>query len=124
MAYVSYATIEDFEEFTGISLEASEKELIENMLLRSSEIIKIKTFNNINSTNANHMEAAKLAACSQVNFWRKNNTNAYAQEISSYRLGDLSVSYGNSTNNVQNSLCSQAAYYLKQQYLLYKGGIL
>ena len=91
------------------------------MLKRASELVGIAMRNNYNHNYESHREAAKLAVCSQCQSWIENEIGPVVDKnISSYSLGELSVTYSD-VDKLSSKLCSTAVRYLNHKCLLYKG---
>ena len=118
--FVEYATISDLAEYTGIKEEDLPKGI--NILLRrASELVGIAMRGNYNPEYESHVEAAKLATCSQCQNWIETNVSPVSNgNVSSYSLGELSITYSD-VDKFSNKLCSAAVRYLNAKHLLYKG---
>lgn len=117
--YPVYATTADLAAFLGLT-EAQLPANSERLLRRASELVKQATLTNIDTTNANHMEAAQLATCAQVEYWSDmSESTAIVGQVSSFSLGDLSMNMGEGQK--QGALASRARAYLNDQSLLYRG---
>ena len=118
--YSTYATSADLVMFLGTSDDLPE--ISTKLLLRASELVKQATFNNIVSTNAAHLEAAKLATCAQVELWLQSGESIAIDGMpQSFSIGNVSITQG-SIDKVSGSLSLRARAYLNQQGLLYCGG--
>jgi hypothetical protein len=117
---IQYATSAEVAAYMGIA----ENELPTNvnvLIKRASEIITIGMRGNYDSTNADHIEVVKLATCAQIQDWIEREVSAVAnQNIQSYSLGSLSMTYASNDSN-RNKLCITSARYLNTYHLLYKG---
>lgn len=118
--FVEYASSEDLAKYIGKSIDELPKGV--NILIkRASELVCISMRNNFNPENAAHIEAAKLAVCSQCQNWIENEVSAVSDNnVSSFSLGELSITYSDIAK-YPNKLCSTAAMYLNYKHLLYKG---
>lgn len=118
--FIDYATEIDLAEYMGIGdsgLPSNSK----IMIRRASEIINMAMRNNYNPNYSSHVEAAKLATCAQCQYWLDNNLNPVSSGgISSYSLGELSITYSD-VDKLPDKLCATAARYLNKYCLLYKG---
>ena len=65
MGFSDYATKADIVEFTGIA-EASLPSNVEVLISRASDIITMRTLNNINLNVPAHVDVLKKAVCAQV----------------------------------------------------------
>ena len=118
--FVEYATKSDLAEYMG-KAETEMPNGVEILLKRANELICIAMRNNYNPNNAEHVEAAKLAACSQCQDWIEREVSAVANgNISSFSLGELSITYSD-VDKYSNKLSNVAARYLNHKHLLYKG---
>jgi len=123
--YTEYATEADVAEYLGIT-EPELPEDITRLIKRASEMIKQITLNNIVSTNADHLEAAKLATCAQIEYWDIAGENAsMIRGIGNFKIGNFSVGYkgGDSGSSSDQSVAPRAKMYLADQGLLYRGGV-
>ena len=115
-----YATKSDLAEYMGKE-EHDLPEGIDILLRRASEVVGIAMRNNYLPRFQSHVEAAKLATCAQCQFWLENNINPVSSgNISSYSLGELSITYSD-VDKLSDRLCSTSARYLNSQCLMYKG---
>lgn len=118
--YPVYATLADLATYLGVS-EANLPSNSQRLLVRASELIKQATLSNIISTNANHLEAAKLATCAQVEFWNSvDESTAIVGNLKSFKLDDLSMDF-DTPQAYSGSVCMRARAYLNDQSLLYRG---
>lgn len=117
----TYFTIDDLSEYMGIDI----KELPSNadsLMKRASELISLAIKRNYKPDSEAHKTAAKLAACAQCEYWIENGIKPSSNgNISSYSLGELSVSLADSRKLSTSTLCDMAISYLNGEYLLYKG---
>lgn len=102
----------------------SESELprnVEIIIERASELIIMSVLRNYNKDNDEHVEVVKKACCAQCQNWLENDLSPVSDNnVSSYSLGELSITYNN-TQNISNKLCNMAIKYLSLKHLLYKG---
>lgn len=118
--FIEYATLADLAEYMGIKEEELPKGT-NIMLRRASELIGIAMRSNYNPKYETHVEAAKLATCSQCQNWIETNMSPVSNgNISSYSLGELSITYSD-VDKCSNKLCSTSTRYLNSKHLLYKG---
>lgn len=118
--FTSLASIDDLAEYMGKPVEELPNNT-EVLIKRASEIINMAIKRNYNPNNEAHVEAARLACCSQCQSWIENEISPVSERnVSSYSLGELSITYAD-VGKVSNSLNSMATHYLNSQYLLYKG---
>lgn len=118
--FVEYATLQDLADYMGKKEEDLPKGT-NIMLRRASELVGIAMRNNYNPNYESHKEAAKLAVCSQCQDWIENELSPVSDKhISSYSLGELSVTYSD-VDKFSNKLCKTAVRYLNHKCLLYKG---
>ena len=110
----------DLAEYMGKS-DTDLSESVDVLLRRASEIITIAMRNNFKPENEEHVEVAKLATCAQCQNWIENELSPVSDSrVSSYSLGDLSVTYSD-VDKLSNKLCLTAVRYLNYKHLLYKG---
>ena len=118
--FIEYAKPEDLAEYMGKQVN----ELPQNiaiLLKRANELVEIAMRGNYNSSNEKHVEAAKLAACSQCQNWIETNLSPVSNgNISSYSLGELSITYSD-VDKLSNKLCISSIRYLNHAHLTYKG---
>ena len=118
--FIEYATKSDLAEYMGAEGQSLPIG-IEIAIKRANELIGIAMRNNYNPRKELHVEAAKLAVCAQVQNWIENNVSPVSNgNISSYSLGELSITYSD-VDKYSNKLCTTSARYLNNQCLLYKG---
>lgn len=118
--FVEYATKSDLATYMG----KKEDELpsgSEILIKRASELVCIAMRNNYDSSNAEHVEAAKLSVCAQCQDWIEREVSAVANNnVASFSLGELSITYSD-VDKYSNKLCATAVRYLNYKHLLYKG---
>lgn len=118
--FPEYAVPDDLAEYMGVKVEELPKG-IEIMLRRASELVGIAMRNNYKPEYESHVEAAKLATCSQCQNWIETEVSPVSNgNIASYSLGELSVTYSD-VDKYSNKLCVTATRYLNAKHLLYKG---
>ena len=118
--FTSLASIDDLAEYMGKPVEELPNNT-EVLIKRASEIINMAIKRNYDPNNEAHVEAARLACCSQCQSWIDNEISPVSERnVSSYSLGELSITYAD-VGKVSNNLNSMATRYLNSQYLLYKG---
>ena len=118
--FIDYATKRDLAEYMGTD-EQSLPKGVDIALKRANELIAIAMRNNYNEKNEKHVEVVKLAVCSQVQNWIETNVSPVSNgNVSSYSLGELSITYSD-VDKFSNKLCVTSARYLNSQGLLYKG---
>lgn len=97
---------------------------VTRQLKRASEVVYHATMGNIDTTNTDHAEAAKLATCAQIEYWLEVSEGvSISNGYKSLSIGSFSVDFGDtggSGSNV-NSLSSRSRFYLQDQGLLYRG---
>ena len=77
--------------------------------------------NRINTTNVDHMEAAQLATCAQVEYWISlDESVSTAGGIKSVSIGSFSIDFGD-FDTTARQFSPRAKNYLSQQGLLYRG---
>lgn len=119
--YVDYATTADLASFLGITVQTLPTDA-SRLLRRASEIVKQSMLSNYISSNSDHVEAAKLATCAQVESWMQSGeASAVGGKLQSFSLGELSMNYGSSGANSGNTLCGRSKAFLNQQGLCYRG---
>lgn len=124
--FVEYATKEDIATYLGQNVEDLPSD-VGVYISRASEMVCIAMRTNYNPNNPEHVEAAKLSVCAQCKEWiDRGSTTVMDSNISSYTIGELSVSYAvnnnsESTQTKTNTLNSDAIRYLNYKHLLYKG---
>ena len=124
--FVDYATKADLAKYLGVN-ESDLPSEAETYISRASEMVCIAMRNNYNPNNAEHVEAAKLATCAQCKEWvDRGTTTVMDNNIASYTLGELSVTYATNNSNDDtkvntNALSYDAIRYLNYKHLLYRG---
>ena len=118
--YKDFITLDELAEYMGIDVGSLPK--ISNILIsRASELIGMAIKNNYDEGNPNHVEAVKLATCSQCQNWIETKSSAVSNgNISSYSLGELSITFSD-VDKYSNKLCLMSVKYLNSHHLLYKG---
>ena len=95
------------------------------LVLFASDLVMHLVKNNYNPQSEVHVLAVKKAICSQVSYWFESGINPVDDsDVSSYSLGELSVSLGSNSSSQgqsRNALCSMSRMYLNDAYLLYRG---
>ena len=118
--FIEYATKADLAEYMG----KKEEELpanVEILIKRASEMVQIAMRNNYHPDNEEHVEAAKLAVCSQCQDWIEREVSAVSNEnISSFSLGEFSITYSD-VDKFSNKLCATSIRYLNYKHLVYRG---
>lgn len=118
--FVEYATPQDVADYMGKQLEDLPKNL-DILVKRASELVQIAMRKNYNPDKEEHVEAAKLAVCSQCQNWIETEISPVSNNnIASYSLGELSITYSD-VDKYSNKLCLTATRYLNYKHLLYKG---
>ena len=118
--FIEFATLADLAEYMGIDNVDELPKGTNIMLRRASELVGIAMRNNYKPEYESHVEAAKLATCSQCQNWIETNVSPVSNgNISSYSLGELSVTYSD-VDKFSNKLTT-AIRYLNAKHLLYKG---
>ena len=119
--FVEYASKEDLAEYMGKKDVTELPSGADILIKRASELICIAMRNNYNPENDEHVEAAKLAVCAQCQDWIEREVSGVSNDnISSYSLGELSITYSN-VDKLSNKLNTTAVRYLNYKHLLYKG---
>ena len=118
--YPVYATPTNLAAYLGIQ-EASLPQDSLRLLRRASELVSQKTLGKVDLNNPNHVEAAELATCAQVEYWmgfdESMSTTAGYKSIS---IGSFSVDFGDKSGKEQQ-LSTRSRNYLNDQGLLYRG---
>ena len=119
---MAYATLADLASYLGVQ----EFELDDNsqrLLDCASMLIDMYTLGKVDANNPNHMEAAKLATCAQVEFWQATGDPlGVLSMFGSLSLGSFSASLGSTQNSPSNLPLAPRAYQaLFIEGLLYTG---
>jgi len=119
---MSYATLADLASYLGVQ----EFELDDNsqrLLDCASMLIDMYTLGKVDANNPNHMEAAKLATCAQVEFWQATGDPlGVLSMFGSLSLGSFSASLGSTQNSPSSMPLAPRAYQaLFMEGLLYTG---
>ena len=118
--FVNYATKEDLADYMGKQVNELPSG-VEILIKRASEIVCMSMRDNYDKNNVEHVEAAKLSVCAQCQNWIENEVSAVSdRKISSYSLGELSITYSD-VDKYSNKLCSASTKYLNYKHLLYRG---
>lgn len=118
--FVEYATKTDLAEYMGKEVNELPSG-VEILIRRASEIICMSMRDNYNKDNEEHVEAAKLSVCAQCQNWIENEVSAISDKnITSYSLGELSITYSD-VDKYPSNLCNASIKYLNYKHLLYKG---
>lgn len=116
MDYPQYATTTDLATYLGITVQNLPTDS-QRLLTRASELIQHATLGNIDSTKSNHVNAAKLAVCAQVEYWIDMGEGiSTSSGYQSLGIGSFNVNYGN--NNSQSILSVRGRQYLNNEGLL------
>lgn len=119
--FIEYATVSDVANYMGKNEGDEMPAGIDILVKRANEIVHMAMRNNYNELNPDHVEAAKLATCSQCQHWIESEISPVSDTgIKSYSLGELSVTYSD-VDRLSSKLCSAAMRYLNHKHLLYKG---
>ena len=100
---------------------------VDRLILLASDIVMYEVGRNFNPSSEAHVLAVKKAIGSQIEYWDDTgSTPTGSPGVSSYSLGELSVSMNGSSNTVARGtrsglLCASAIMYLNDVYLLYRG---
>lgn len=120
MAYPVYATTEQLATYLGMPEESLPSDSL-RMLTRASELVQQATMGNVDSANADHLEAAQLATCAQVEYWMGSGEDVSKNgNFSSLSIGSFSVNYGSSVGS-DRQFSPRARNYLMHAGLLYRG---
>lgn len=118
--YTTYAETSDLATYLAVDISALPTNAT-RLLQRASELVQQITAEILDDTNDDHLEAAQLATCAQVEYWiSMSEAASISGNIQSFSLGDLSMTMG-SNNSGPNTICPRAVAYLNQQGLLYRG---
>jgi len=125
MAYTAYATTADYAAYMIVD-ESSLSVNVPRLLARANEAIKQITRDNIDETNSDHLNAAKLAACAQVEYWESaSEGSAIMTGVKSFSIGNFSLDYSTGSGSESVSGVSQIAprakNYLNEYRLMYRG---
>ena len=117
--FYEFASEDDLKEYLGSeTLPDSSKVMIN----RANELVSMAIKRNYNPDDEEHNEVAKKAVCAQCQNWIENKLSPVSDmSVSGYSLGDLSVTFSDSSKQSSNTLCSAAVHYLNLKHLLYKG---
>jgi hypothetical protein len=121
---MAYATLEELAEYLDIpvtELEPGSGKLLE----AASVLVDMCTLGKINTSNSNHVEAAKIAVCAQVEYWQETGDSiGVLEQYESMSLGSFSVSRGggDTTSSTRYLALAPRAYQvLFMEGLLYCG---
>ena len=120
-----YAIVNDYAEFMFINVDKAPASA-ERLLARAGELIEYAVRDNL-KVNANIIVMAKqtlalkLATCAQVEYWlNAGEDTAVSRQIKSYSSGDISVTFADGTETM-DQLSKRSRMYLNKLGLLYKG---
>ena len=119
---MAYATESDLAQYLGVS-EADLPADAARLLERASELIDHLTLGRIDSENTEHTEAARKAACAQVEFWLAvDEENDIPGPIQGIIIGRMQIQYGAGSNRIAAVyVAPRARRYLLDAGLLYRG---
>lgn len=117
-----YASLAELAEYLGVT-EADLASDSERLLELASGFVDYTTLDKIDPDNADHLKAAKLAVCAQVELWQETgDVTGVLTAYKSISLGSFSVSRGSSTASTpQLQLAPRAYQALFMEGLLYRG---
>ena len=104
--------------------EGSIPEGYEHQIRFASDIVMNLIRRNYNPSSDSHVLAVKKAICCQVSYWVETGKSPVnPSDVSSYSLGELSVSADSSQGNSlgKSMLCDLSRMYLNGEHLLYRG---
>lgn len=118
MVLTNFATESDYKSYSHSS------EVPDNLLFlldRANELVSF-AITSYDKLNPLHEESAKKAVCCQVHYWAETQTSPFdIGPVSSFSLGDLSMSSSETPQRSPVSLCDMAVQYLRAAGLIYKG---
>lgn len=119
---MTYAALADLAEYLDVEVEDLEADS-ERLLGLASVFIDQQTLGRIDTDNDDQLEAAKLAVCAQVEFWRETGDDTGASgAFSSLSIGAFSISRGGGSSGAPNLELAPRAYQaLFMEGLLYRG---
>ena len=118
--YQSFATTTQLAAYLGVAVNQLPTNAV-TLLQRASEIVAQVTMGRINTLNADHMEAAQLATCAQVEYWISLDESVSKMGgIKSISIGSFSIDFGD-FDTTARQFAPRARNYLNQQGLLYRG---
>lgn len=125
--YTSYATISDYETYTGDTVAPADIDSTILLILRASEIVNQLTYMNYDEDDEHHVEAVKLSVCAQVQYWNENGKGASSSAFfESVKIGSFNIKSGpGSASDSANvyTLCQTSVAYLERVLLLFRGRI-
>jgi hypothetical protein len=96
----------------------------DRLLARASEHVDYVTLGNVDSSNWDHLDAAKKAACAQVEFWmQQGETSAFRGTVESYTIGKVGMRYAQGAGG-ETKTAPRAEQALMLAGLLYRGAAL
>lgn len=119
---MAYATVDDLIAYLGENADPPANTV--QLLERASDVVDQASLYNYDSTNDEHVEATKLAACAQVQYWMETGEQVdVGGNVASYSIGNLSVSYGGRAGYADSGgkLANRAYRHLLKAGLLYRG---
>jgi len=117
---MAYATVDELVAYLGVEPDEA-PERAETLLERASDLIDTVTLDRVDTTDEDHVQAARDAVCAQVEFWMENGEEVdIGGRVSEYQVGHLRVRYGQDARD-RPSLAPRARRHLLLGGLLFRG---
>jgi hypothetical protein len=123
--YADLATLEELATYLGKTTQTLPSEA-PRYITRASELVTQAMWNNYSSANDDHVEAAMLATCAQVEYWLEiGESMAFVGNVKELAIGSFKVGFasgGASSSETSSSvLAPRTRSFLSRQGLLYRG---
>lgn len=116
-----YASLAELAEYLGVT-EADLASDSERLLELASGFVDYTTLDKIDPDNADHLKAAKLAVCAQVELWQETgDVTGVLTAYKSISLGSFSASRNDGARSFGIELAPRAHQALFMEGLLYRG---
>ena len=98
---MAYAVAAELQAYVSEDMELPSAGEQDRLLARASEVIDDVTLGRIDADNTDHTDAARDAACAQVEWWLSAGEDIdVSGPIQGYTIGSLQVQYGAGANRV------------------------
>lgn len=118
-----YATLADLQAYVGVDAVLPAELEQTRLLARASNLIDRVTFARIDSGDTEHVEAARDAACAQVEYWLEGGEQVdVTGPVQGYQIGSLQMQFGAGDNRITpGRFAPRAKDHLLMAGLLYRG---
>lgn len=109
---MAYATTNELASYLGVAVDDLAPDA-ERLLERASELADYLSKGSIDTDNTVHMDGARSAVCSQVEFWLSMGETDIGGQLSGYSIGSFSVQFdGEGANSFKNQVSPRAKRHL------------